>query len=105
MPGKLSVKFFEYLYHSYVYYKFHEAQIPDAEFDELCKHLLLHWDAVCHPNKGLITKEDLVAGTGYAIQYPRGLERYILEVYENGYENTRIQTREKLPGEHVEDRA
>jgi hypothetical protein len=70
-------EFFQYLYHSYRYYKLDDPVISDAEYDKLCKFLKAHWDDVKHPCKGLITEEDLSAGTGFAIKYSASLEWYI----------------------------
>lgn len=67
--------FAEYLYHSYLYYKLHMPIIDDAEYDDLCKYLLVHWGEVSHRFRRLVTMEDLQAGTGFAIEYPLGMER------------------------------
>lgn len=44
--------------------------ISDECFDWLCKFALQHWD-VCkeHPHSGFLCKEDLKAGSGYALAY------------------------------------
>ena len=51
--------------------KYYEGDpiISDDEFDALGKRLLDEWDQVEHMHKHLITKDDLMAGTGYAIKY------------------------------------
>tara|TARA_R100000544_G_C2208615_1_gene50677 strand:- start:614 stop:832 length:219 start_codon:yes stop_codon:yes gene_type:complete len=54
---------------SYLYYKKDKQVLTDDEFDTLCKRLLDEWDSIEHMHKHLITKEDLQAGTGYAIEY------------------------------------
>ena len=54
---------------SYLYYKEDRQVLTDEEFDKLAKRLLDNWDSVEHMHKHLISKEDLQAGTGYAIQY------------------------------------
>lgn len=62
-----------FLIHSYLYYILDSSLITDEEFDELCKDLHDRWDEVEHPHKHLIKKEDLLAGSGYAIpihKYP-----------------------------------
>jgi len=58
-----------YLMSSYLYYKEDRQVLTDEDFDRLAKRLLDNWDKVEHMHKHLITKEDLQAGTGYAIQY------------------------------------
>jgi NAD-dependent DNA ligase len=54
---------------SYLYYKEDRQVLTDEDFDRLAKRLLDNWDSVDHMHKHLISKEDLQAGTGYAIQY------------------------------------
>jgi len=58
-----------YLMSSYLYYKEDKQVLTDEDFDRLAKRLLDNWDSVEHMHKHLISKEDLQAGTGYAIQY------------------------------------
>jgi|TARA_R100000231_G_scaffold2883_1_gene5343 NAD-dependent DNA ligase len=58
-----------YLMSSYLYYKEDRQVLTDEDFDRLAKRLLDNWDSVEHMHKHLISKEDLQAGTGYAIQY------------------------------------
>tara|TARA_Y100000004_G_scaffold5805_1_gene6744 strand:- start:1233 stop:1514 length:282 start_codon:yes stop_codon:yes gene_type:complete len=58
-----------YLMSSYLYYKEDRQVLTDEDFDRLAKRLLDNWDSVDHMHKHLISKEDLQAGTGYAIQY------------------------------------
>lgn len=58
-----------YLMSSYLYYKEDKQVLTDEDFDKLAKRLLDNWDSVEHIHKHLISKEDLQAGTGYAIQY------------------------------------
>ena len=58
-----------YLMSSYLYYKEDRQVLTDDEYDALCKRLLNEWDNVQHMHKYLITKQDLKAGTGYAIKY------------------------------------
>lgn len=65
-----------YLFFSYSYYKMNISCVSDEIFDDMCKTLLEKWDEVTHKYKNLISKEDLEAGTGYAIQYPSQLENY-----------------------------
>ena len=56
---------------SYLYYKEDKAVLLDSEFDLVCKRLYDEWDDIVHWHKELINKEDLIAGTGYAIsKYP-----------------------------------
>ena len=58
-----------YLMSSYLYYKEDRQVLTDEDFDRLAKRLLDNWDNVEHIHKHLISKGDLQAGTGYAIQY------------------------------------
>jgi len=58
-----------YLMSSYLYYHCDKQVLNDDEFDALGKRLLDEWDSVEHMHKHLITKDDLTAGTGYAIKY------------------------------------
>ena len=58
-----------YLMSSYLYYKEDRQVLTDEDFDRLAKRLLDNWDSVDHMHKHLISKEDLQAGTGYAIKY------------------------------------
>jgi hypothetical protein len=66
----LNQKFVQYLLSSYLYYVEGRSVLTDSEFDALCKELLDRWDEVDHRHKHLTSREDLEAGTGYAIQYP-----------------------------------
>lgn len=66
----INQKFVIYLMSSYLYYKENCHVLSDEQFDRLCKELLDNWDSITHRHKGLVTKGDLEAGTGYAIQYP-----------------------------------
>ena len=59
----------KYLMCSYAYYVEDNPLISDEEFDSLAQWLLEHWDAVDHPHKVYITKQDLDAGT-YLGKYP-----------------------------------
>jgi hypothetical protein len=62
----------EYLVHCYLYYKLNNPIIYDHDFDMLCKTILEKWDTLTHPNKDLVSKADLEAGTGYSIEnYPK----------------------------------
>ena len=54
---------------SYLYYHADAQVLSDADYDEICKLLLFEWDNISHPHKGLVTRADLEAGTGYAIKY------------------------------------
>lgn len=66
----LNQKFVQYLMSSYLYYVEDAHVLTDTQFDELCKELLDRWDEITHPHKSLTTRDDLAAGTGYAIKYP-----------------------------------
>ena len=60
-----------YLMSCYLYYKEDIQVLKDEDFDQLAKRLLDNWDDVEHMHKHLISKEDLQAGTGYAIKYSK----------------------------------
>ena len=57
-----------YLMSSYLYYQCDKQVLNDDEYT-LAKRLLDEWDSIEHMHKHLITKDDLTAGTGYAIKY------------------------------------
>ena len=59
----------QYLIHCYLYYICNRPVIDDYEFDKICKELLESWDTIEHMHKHLVSKEDLAAGTGFAIKY------------------------------------
>jgi hypothetical protein len=81
-----------YLFHSYAYYKVHYTFIPDEKFDSICKLLLDNWDKFEHRFKHLISKDDLEAGTGYAIQYPPRMATYFnIEVLHCIYDKNNIK--------------
>jgi hypothetical protein len=89
-PGRGAMKepneiFFEYFYHSYLYYKIHETEISDEEYDILCNDLLQVLDKVTHRCSRYLTGEDLVAGTGYFLSYPPDIERYIVKLHRQRY--------------------
>lgn len=61
----------KYLVASYAYYILDESIIDDYTYDSWAKELLKYWHKLKHRHKYLLTKADLKAGTGYAIQkYP-----------------------------------
>jgi len=57
-----------YLMTSYLYYHHDTSVLSDPAFDNLCKYLDEDWDAIEHIHKHLINREDLRAGTGFALQ-------------------------------------
>lgn len=62
-----------YLMTSYLYYVEDQSVISDKMFDNICRRLLSEWDTIDHPHKNLVSKESLIAGTGFNItagQYP-----------------------------------
>ena len=72
-----------YLMTSLAYYKHNRSYISDISFDKLCKFMLDNHSAfsivVRHPEK-LLRKDDLRAGTGFALEYP-GAIHCILDMY------------------------
>jgi len=67
----INQKFVRYLLSSYLYYVEDVHILADQQFDSLCKELADRWDEITHQHKYLISRDDLEAGTGYAIQYPQ----------------------------------
>jgi NAD-dependent DNA ligase len=63
-----------WLVHCFLYYVADQPVLRDSQFDKLTKKLLEHWDQVDHPHKELVTLDDLKAGTGFAIKYPKMVE-------------------------------
>ena len=59
-----------FLTSSYLYY--HKPDMrsicDDVTFDWVCRELLKKYDTIRHPELHLITKEDLRAGSGFALQ-------------------------------------
>lgn len=64
MPKSANRAFEDYVYHSLLYYELDDPEIPDSEFDYLCRDLLARWALVTHPDKGLADESDLGCGTG-----------------------------------------
>ena len=80
-----------YLMSSYLYYKEDKAVLLDSEFDLVCQRLLDEWDNIVHWHKELINKDDLSAGTGYAIsEYPNRVKYAALSFY-NKYGRNNIK--------------
>jgi len=52
---------------SYAYYIEDESLVSDSEYDALCVRLLDKFDEIEHHHKHLISKDDLEAGTGFAL--------------------------------------
>lgn len=71
LPDTPNGKLVVYLMSCYLYYVEDVHVLGDCQFDDLCEALLRDWDLVTHPHKNLTTREDLAAGTGYAIKYPK----------------------------------
>lgn len=63
----------KYLMCSYAYYVEDDPIVPDYEFDELAKFILENYDAIDHPHKKHVSKEDLAAGT-FLGEYPTMIE-------------------------------
>ena len=59
-----------YLVTSYLYYNLCRSIITDHDFDRLCKDLGEGWDTFEHQHKYCTSREDMLAGTGYANTYP-----------------------------------
>lgn len=65
--------FTDFIYHSFLYYELDSPKISDSRFDGICQSLQKHWKQVKHPDKHLVTPEDLAAGTGCGLsgRYPQ----------------------------------
>lgn len=72
-----------YLMTSLAYYKHNRSYISDISFDKICKYMLDYHrtfkEHVRHPEK-LLRKDDLRAGTGFALEFPGAIHR-ILDMY------------------------
>lgn len=79
---------------SYLYYELDISPIPDEQFDRMAKRLLNLWDTVEHRHKHLITREDLAAGTGFAIKdYPTIVQFAAIRWYNDAQNNRRHRSR------------
>lgn len=67
----LAKKFQLYLLTSHLYYQLHFSVIKDHEYDRLCNELYDGWRSFRHQHKNCVDRGQLLAGTGYAIEYPR----------------------------------
>ena len=59
-----------YLVTSFLYYRLNRSVITDHEFDRLCFELNEGWDDFDHQHKHCTSRDDMIAGTGYANEYP-----------------------------------
>lgn len=66
-----------YLTTSYCYYRLDYSVISDELYDEICKTLDEKWDEIEHEHKYLIDREQLRAGTGYALPFDQFPNRII----------------------------
>ena len=69
-----------FLISSYAYYKLGKPVIPDNTFDELVERLKQVYDEADHPHKSLITKDHLLAATGFDIRYPTIVQQCAVEI-------------------------
>ena len=59
----------------FLYYKINgKTPWTDNQFDWACKKLYEKYDSFDHVNKNLMTKEDLLAGTGFSIEYTKRIQ-------------------------------
>tara|TARA_R100001369_G_C3240150_1_gene153942 strand:+ start:120 stop:446 length:327 start_codon:yes stop_codon:yes gene_type:complete len=58
-----------FLMSSCLYYEHNLSVLTDDQFDNLCNKLHTNWNEVEHMHKHLISQEDLMVGSGYAIEY------------------------------------
>jgi NAD-dependent DNA ligase len=62
-----------FLMASFLYYIEDESLLTDAYYDELSQQMLERWDEITHRHKQLISADDLLCGSGFAIredEYP-----------------------------------
>lgn len=57
-----------WLVSSYCYYIHDESLLSDSVYDLMSKYMLNNWDKLEHQHKHMITKEDLMAASGFAIE-------------------------------------
>ena len=57
-----------YLMSSYLYYIQDISLLQDYEYDLLCKEIFERWDSLDHQHKGLLSKGNLQAGTGFTLR-------------------------------------
>lgn len=71
-PGQLLQ---HYLMASYCYYHLNESPMADSTYDRLCQRLAQVFDSFDHPQKHIVSKDDITdGGTGFYIRaedYPR----------------------------------
>jgi NAD-dependent DNA ligase len=76
-----------YLMACYAYYVQDNPLISDRLFDVITKRLIAEYDTLEHIHKEHITMDDLVAGTGFAIVYPKmtvGGAQHMAWLFERG---------------------
>lgn len=66
----LEAKLQLYLMTSYQYYRLNRSIITDHDYDRLCRELYEGWPRIRHQHKRYVDRQQLFAGTGYAIDYP-----------------------------------
>jgi NAD-dependent DNA ligase len=66
-----------YIMASYAYYVESDPKVTDGCYDLLAKLLSHYWDSIVRQHKHLITKEDLLAGTGFAIEFPSRIKHAV----------------------------
>ena len=54
---------------SYCYYILYQSLLTDEFFDKLCAWMLDNYESLEHEHKHLVTKDMLVAGSGFNIPY------------------------------------
>lgn len=81
-----------YLMSSYLYYIKDQSVLTDYDYDVLCTRLLREWEGrKIHPHHHLLSKDALMAGTGYSIKkqdYPWGIKVAANDWLEGKYANT-----------------
>lgn len=58
-----------FLSSSYCYYILYQPLLSDEFFDAMCKWMLENYDSLEHEHKSLVTKDMLIAGSGFNIPY------------------------------------
>lgn len=71
LPDTPNGRLVTYLMSSYLYYVEDVHVLSDCDFDHLCSRLVQEWEQIEHRHRELVSLEDLRAGTGYALKYPK----------------------------------
>lgn len=88
---------------SLAYYHLDISILSDSRYDQLCRQLYDEWDTVEHYHKPLIQREDLKAGSLYALalhEYPNSNRFGLIAITDNTPLELNTAQRQKLMGAH-----